>query len=254
MNRSLLLFTLAFFLVSFAAWVPANKLYYFHDQVPSVQQLDSLNQVSVQKIKKSDRLTIVVSSTDPTLTGYLNPFNVQNGSNSINQQISTGYLVNDSGSIEFPLLGKVPVAGLTTVGAASLIREKLSFYYKDLFVSVNLNGKVYFMNGRNGTAIPIQNERLTVFEAIAQSGVQDAYDKRNEMWLVREDSGRREFTKLDLNSKKIFESPYYYLRSNDLLYMQPGKWSSFLSPTSPARGIITISAALVTILIALRAL
>jgi polysaccharide export outer membrane protein len=110
------------------------------------------------------------------------------------------------------------------------------------------------MNGRNGTAIPIQNERLTVFEAIAQSGVQDAYDKRNEMWLVREDSGRREFTKLDLNSKKIFESPYYYLRSNDLLYMQPGKWSSFLSPTSPARGSITISAALVTILIALRAL
>jgi polysaccharide export outer membrane protein len=254
MNRTLLLITFAFFLVCFAACVPANKLYYFHDQVPSVQQLDSLNQVSIQKIKKSDRLTVVVSSTDPALTGYLNPFNVQNNSNSINQQMNTGYLVNDSGRIEFPLLGQVPVAGLTTVGAASLIRDKLSFYYKDLFVSVNLNGKVYFMNGRSGTAIPIQNERLTVFEAITQSGVQDAYDKRNEMWLIREDSGRREFTKLDLNSKKIFESPYYYLRSNDLLYMQPGKWSSFLSQTSPARGIITISAALVTILIAIRAL
>ena len=248
-------------LISFAAFlllicmvscVSPNKLYYFHDQVPSIQQIDSIQQNSLQRIQKSDRLSITVSSTDPSLTAYLNPFNIQTNSNNASQQSNTGYLVNAQGTIEFPLLGKVPVVGLSTVEAATLIRDKLSYYYKDLFVNVNLNGKVYFMNGRIGTTIPMQNERLTVFEAISQSGAQDPYDRKDDIWLVREDSGRRQFTKLNLNSKKIFESPYYYLRNNDLLYVMPGKNSAFFSPTSPARGIITVTGALVAVLIAIR--
>ncbi len=242
-------------LVTYASCVPANKLYYFHDQVPSVQQIDSLQQSSLYRIKQSDRLSITISSTDPALTAYLNPFTTQSGgggsSSSSSQQSNSGYLVNAQGSIEFPLLGKVPVIGLTTVEAATMIRDKLSFYYKDLFVNVNLNGRVYFMNGRVGTSIPMQNERLTVFEAISQSGNQDPYDKKDEVWLVREDSGQRHFTKLDLNSKKIFESPYYYLKNNDLIYVQPGKYSSFMTPNSPARGVLAIIGGLGAILILL---
>ena len=237
---------------SFNACVPANKLYYFHDQVPSVQQIDSMNQTSLQRIQKSDRLSITISSTDPSLTAYLNPFNTQSNSSSSSQQTNTGYLVNLQGTIEFPLLGKLPVAGLTTVEASTLIKDKLSYYYKDLFVNVNLNGRIYFLNGRTGTSIPLQNERLTIFEAISQSGSQDPFDKRNEVWLIREDSGKRHFTKLDLNSKRIFDAEQYYLRNNDLVYVKPGKYSSFFSPSSPARGIFTISAAVLTFLITIR--
>ncbi len=252
MYRSILCGFIVLVIMSFASCVSPSKLYYFHDQVPSVQQLDSLQQYATHRIKQSDRLQITVSSTDPSLTAYLNPFNIQTNANNASQQTNTGYLVNAQGYIEFPLLGKITVQGLTTVEAAALIKEKLAFYYKDLFVNVNLNGKVYFMNGRVGTPISISNERLTVFEAISQSGAQDPFDKKNELWLVREDSGKRVFTKLDLNSKKIFESPYYYLRNNDLLYLQPGKNSAFFSPTSPARGIITLTGAIVAVLIALR--
>ncbi len=254
MNKFFLFIAFALLVLSFTACLPANKLYYFHDQLPSVQQIDSIQQASIQKIQKSDRLSITISSTDPSLTAYLNPFNVQSTSSNTTQQSNSGYLVNNQGTIEFPLLGKVPVAGLTTVDAATLIRDKLSYYYKDLFVNVNLNGRIYFMNGRAGTSIAMQNERLTIFEAISQSGTQDPYDIKNDVWLIREDSGQRHFTKLDLNSKKIFESPYYYLRNNDLVYVKPGKYSTFLSPTSPGRGVLTVVGSLATILILLRTL
>jgi polysaccharide export outer membrane protein len=182
----------------------------------------------------------------------LNPFNLQQTQNNGNQQSNNGYLVNPAGEIEFPLLGKVKVADLTTVQAAELLKEKLNFYYKDLFVNVIINGRVYFMNGRQGSAIPMLSERMTIFEALAQSGLQDPFDVRNKVWLVREDSGKRFFTRLDLNSKKIFESPYYYLHSNDLVYLQPGKYSSILHPSSPVRGFISLAGGLAAILIAIK--
>ena len=238
-------------IVLFYSCVPSNKLYYFHDQPIGKDSLDTAQQVSLQKIQKNDRLSITISSTDPALTAYLNPFNTQTSGGSA-QQNNSGYLVNASGKIEFPLLGSIDVAGLSTVEAATLIKEKLSFYYKDLFVNVNLRGLVFFMNGRSGTTIVMNNERLTIFEAIAQSGVQDPYDKKDAVWLVREKNGERLYSRLNLNSKNIFKSPYYYLQNNDLIYLQPGKFSSFFSSGSPGRNILTISAALISIFLAIK--
>lgn len=249
MYKILLIIAAGLFLLSLNACVPSNKLYYFHDQVPSKDTIDTIRQVSAQRIQVNDRMTIVVSSTDPSLTAFLNPFNVQSGTTA---NANTGYLVNAKGTIEFPLLGTVPVAGLSSVEAAALIKDKLGFYYKDVFVNVNLMGKVYFMSGRSGATISMTNERLTIFEAIAQSGTQDAYDRRNEVWLVREKNSERIYTKLDLNSKKIFLSPYYYLQNNDLIYMQPGKYSSFLSTNSPGRTALTALTAVITIYLAIK--
>ena len=247
MIKSLLFASFLFFLFFFTSCLPANKLYYFNDQKPSVQQLDSVSQFMITRIQKLDRLNITISSTDPSLTAYLNPFIV--GGASSNQQQLSGFLVNAQGAIEFPLLGKVPVEGLTSVEAATLIKEKLAYYYKDLFVNVNISGKIYIMTGRAGSTIGIQNERLTIFEAIAQAGTLDYYDLKNDVWLVREDSGHRRFVKIDLNSKKIFESPYYFMRNNDLLYIKPVPYSSFLSSSSPLRVLLTAIGAITTILI-----
>lgn len=236
--------------------VSSKKLYYFNDQVPSVQQYDSLKQFAVQRIQPMDRIAITIGSTDPALTAYLNPFTTTAGQGTISQQNanSNGYLVSADGNIEFPLLGKVPVNGLTSVEAAKLIKDKLSYYYKDLFVSVNLNSRVYFINGRQGTAIPMNNERMTIFEALSQSGAQDPFDIKNKVWLIREDSGRRYFTQVDLNSKKIFESPYYYLHSNDLIYIQQNKYSSLFAQSSPFRGFVTILGSIAVVILALKSL
>lgn len=243
-----------FIITAFASCVGPSRLYLFNDQMPSVQQLDSLRSTQLQRVKSYDRLNITVSSTDPSLTSYLNPFNLNQTQNNASQQLSMGYLVNPQGYIEFPQIGQVAVVGLTTVEVSELLRKKLSYFYKDLFVNVNINGRIYFMNGRQGTAIQMFNERMTIFEALSQSGLQDPYDVKNGVWLVREDSGRRNFVQLDLNSKKIFESPYYYLQSNDLVYLKPGKYSGILHPSSPFRGILTLLGSLAAILLAIKSL
>jgi len=240
---------IVFFSIAMTSCLNSSKIYYFNDQLPSVQQYDSLKKFAIQRIQPADRIAIVIGSTDPALTAYLNPFG--NSSGAVSQQIanSNGYLVSPEGTIEFPLLGKVPVLGLTSIEVSKLIKDKLAYYYKDLFVNVNLNSKIYFLNGRQGTAISMNNERLTIFEAITQSGLQDAFDVRNKVWLIREDSGKRYFTQIDLNSKKIFESPYYYLHSNDLIYMKPNKYTTMLSPNSPFRATLAVLGSIVAFII-----
>ncbi len=238
------------FLLSFNSCVPANKLYYFHDLTPSTQKIDSSPQVSQIKIMKGDRVAIIVSCPDPTQTAFLNALNNQNTGTSSQQM--NGYKVDEDGTIDFPLIGTIQIAGLSSKEAATLIRKKLEFYYKDPYVAVNLSGRVFFMNGRAGTTIPMVNERLTIFEAIAQSGAQDAFDKKNEVWLVREENGERTFIQLNLNDKTIFKSPYYYLHNNDLVYMQPGKFTSFFVTNSPARNILTIAGAALTLYFAFK--
>lgn len=252
MTQRLIVFAMIVF--GMASCVNTQKMYFFNDQTPSVQQLDSVKAFAVARIHPHDRLTITVSSADPSLTAYLNPFNLNMSQNGATQQLNTGYLVNNDGNIDFPVLGKIQVVGLTPEEAAKLIKEKLTYYYKDLFVNVNLNGRVFFLNGRQGTSIPIYNDRLTIFEAVAQSGVLDGNDLKNQVWVVREDSGQRQFVKLDLNSKKIFESKYYYLQNNDLIYLKPGKFAAMLSQTGILRTVITIAGTVAAVLIAIKTL
>lgn len=209
-------------------------MYYFHDQVPTEQNLDTLQKYAIQRIKKSDRISVVVSSNDPNLTAYLNPAGIGG------QGSGNGYLVDSTGSIEFPQIGKVKVAGLTTLEASEAIKDKLIYYYKGLFVNVNLVGSVYFLTDKGSSKINITNERLTIFEALVQSsqanqGGGNLYDKKNDIWLIREDSNIRKFVKLNLNSKKIFESPYFYLKNNDLIYIQQSRSASLLSANNPLR-------------------
>lgn len=227
-----------------------NRLYYFNDLTSTSLRMDSIDQGRMQRIQKSDRLSVNVSSPEPILTAFLNPFNAQNVGNQV-QQFNNGYLVNDKGNIFFPYLGELKVEGMTSSEAARMIRDKLSVYYKDIFVNVNIAGRVFFINGRQGSAIPMLNERLTIFEAVAQSGSQDAFDNKHEVWLVREEDGKRSMNRLNLNSKDIFTSPYYYLKTNDLIYVKPGRSTTFLSPGSPARNVLSITGAAVALIIAI---
>lgn len=210
---------------------------YFKDQQVSVQQLDSLKHFAIQRIQKSDRVNITITSTEPSLMTFLNPFGNASG---INNSGNVGYLVDLEGNIEFPLLGQIQVAGLTTKETENLIRSKLAFYYKDLFVNVSLVGKVYILSGNDGTTINITNERLTILEAIAQNLSKSETNDKSDVWIIREDSGKRYFSKIDLTSKKIFESPFFFLRSNDFIYVMPNKYSWFISPTSPLRLALTL--------------
>ena len=123
MRNAIIVLTLLSLLPFLFSCESTKTIYYFNDQVPGEQSLDSLLATATHRIQSNDRISVTVSSTDPALTAYLNPYgNVQNTQNSAS---GSGYLVNELGSIEFPLLGKIQVKGLTTVEAATLIPPKI---------------------------------------------------------------------------------------------------------------------------------
>lgn len=228
-----------------------KKLYYFHDQQVTKHQLDTVEQNAHLIIQKGNRLHITVTSPDPSVTAFLNPYNMS-GSGSANQQSMSGFLVGQDGKITFPMVGDLDVSGLSTVEASKLLQDKLAVYYKDVYVNIIINGRVYFLNGRNGQVVQLSNERLTIFEGLTQMGIQDPYDIKDKVWLVREENGERSYAQLNLNSKEIFTSPYYYLHNNDLVYIKPSRMSSFLSPNSPLRNILTVSGVALTLFLILR--
>ncbi len=215
--------------IFFSSCLSPNKLYFFNDQVPGVQDLEKTKNYNLHFIKPSDRLSITVNSPDPSLTSYLN---LNSGG---------GYLVDVNGAIEFPMLGKVNVQGLSANEAEMLLKEKLSYYYKDLFISVTYMSKVYYLSGRGGGSLPIQNERLTLLEALTQLPNFDPYNfKVNDVWIIREDSGKRYFAKINMNKKKIFESEYFYLKNNDVLYLKSRYKNSITGATNNLRIVSTV--------------
>lgn len=252
MNKHLLFITGAILLLLLNSCLSPSKLYYFHDQaVHSKDTIDVQRKNAVPKIQKGDKIAILVTSNSPEVTQFLNPYNQTNtGGGNAN---TAGFLVNMDGEVDFPLIGKVMVSGLTSEEAAAVIRKKLEVYYKNPYVYVTLSGRVFVLTGRNGNTIPMSNERLTIYEAIAManSGV-DTWDKKTKVWVVREENGIRTYDRLNLNSKYIFKSPYYYLHNNDLIYIQPSWISSAWGNNSPVKNLVAIASGLIVLFFSLR--
>jgi len=248
----LIIFVLLSFLTS---CVSRKKLYYFNDQVPGIQQLSSSKNYNTHLVKPNDRLHILVTSPDPSIITYLNPYGSINNVSTNNNRVKSGYLVNLDGAIDFPILGKVNLAGLTTDESATLLKEKLSYYYKDLFINVSFDGEINYLTGKGGGLVQVENERLTIFEVISKMPNIDPYDYKNDVWIIREDSGKRYFAKVNLNSKKIFESEYYYLKSNDFLYIKPSRYSANIFNTaSPIKGLITMFGSILALLLTIKSI
>ena len=220
-----------------------------YKRVPYLQSYESLtdkgykeiviNEVNQQdtlydaRIQPKDLLSITVNTTDPQAAA---PFNltVQTPLNAALTNINTTtqptlqqYLVNNSGEIDFPVIGTLRVGGLTKNEAESLIRERLRPYLKEApIVTVRMaNYKISVLGevARPGS-FTIGNEKVNVLEALAMAGDMTIYGVRDNVKLIREDeSGKREIINLDLNNAGIVTSPYYYLKQNDILYVTPNE-------------------------------
>jgi polysaccharide export outer membrane protein len=150
-----------------------------------------------------------------------------NGASSPNMPQTGGYLVSDEGKIKFPILGDLQAAGLTQKQLESeitnqLIKKKLLF---DPVVSIRfLNFRVTVLGEVNHPGvITVPSEQISVLEAIGQAGDLSIYGLRDNVILIRQEGSDKLITRLDLNSSKIFQSPYYYLKSNDVIYVEPAK-------------------------------
>lgn len=191
----------------------------------SAKILQSKTQFQI-KIQKNDVLSIRISSLNQADNELLNPFNplaatVTATSGSGNP--TTGYLVDLNGNINLPLIGTVKAEGFTRVELDSLITDKLKDFTKGAIVNVRFqNAKVSVLGDviRPGD-VPIISERLTILEALSDAGDMKVTGKRENVLVVREQSGVRTIGRIDLTSQKLFESPYFYLQSNDVVYVEP---------------------------------
>ena len=197
---------------------------YFTDlPVDSLVQEQIRNQ-TVLKIQKNDILGLTVNSLNPEASAIFNLGSTSSTPGLSSNSSANGFLVDQNGAIQLPLIGSVPVVGLTTPQARAAIEKKLSTYLKEPVVGlriVNFRVSVLGDVARPGV-YPVNNERVSISEALSMAGDLTITGLRDNVLLVREDRGVREYIRLNLQSKELFNSPYYYLQNNDILYVQPG--------------------------------
>jgi polysaccharide export outer membrane protein len=180
-------------------------------------------------IHQDDLLAIMVNSqaTEAALPFNLPMVNYYVGGGSSGQQRVLGYLVDKEGTIDFPILGKLKIEGLTRNQLRDLIKEKLQTngLLKDPIITVNfLNFKVSVQGEVNRPgSFNITGERITLLEALSMAGDLTIYGRRNRVAVIREAKGERMILYHDLSSIELFKSPCYYLQQNDIVYVEPNK-------------------------------
>lgn len=213
-------------------------------------------------IRSGDWISILVSSKDIELTQMFNlpivsSSMVGNGTYSGGTSRTSGYLVDDDGCIDFPQLGILKIEDLTLVELSNMIKKKLinEGYVQDPVITTQfLNFSVSVMGEvtRPGT-FSTSTGRVTVLEALSMAGDLTIYGKRNNVKVIREENGERSVVQLDLRSKQLLSSHYYYLQQNDVVYVEPNKARAGQSEINQNRTIGTF-ASIVSVLISLSVL
>lgn len=204
------------------------KVAYFQDVQPGTAE-EILNRLDI-RVRPEDKISIIVNSKDPLLMELFNLPTVsrQIGSSSSgsSSQGLSGYTVDKSGNIDFPVLGAVHVAGMTREEIASYIKEELmeKNLVKDPIVTVEFQNLTVSVLGEvsNPGRYNIDKDHLSLLDAISMAGDLTIYGKRDNVLVQREENGRKVLYKVDLNSgQDLYASPVYYLQQNDVIYVEP---------------------------------
>lgn len=208
---------LFFVLVAFFSSCNSTKNVIYLDNIGDAQitkTVDDLEPV----IQKNDLLSITVSSPNPSATQIFNTTGPAG---------ATGYLVNQQGNIDFPLLGTVKAAGLTKKQLKESIAKIIvqnQLLIDPVVVVRYLNFKVTVLGEvAKPSVISVQDEKISLLEALGMAGDMTIYARRDNVLVIREEAGKRITKRLNLASRDVFDSPYYYLKSNDIVYVEPGK-------------------------------
>lgn len=207
-----------------------------YKEVPYLQNTSELDTTKVMelydaRIQPKDLLTITVNSEDAEAAIPFNltiavPYNTSTRYLTSQPTLQT-YLVDNDGYIEFPTLGRLQVGGMTKTEVEQMIKDKLQPHFTNVPI-VNVRMVNYKISVLGEVLRPntytISNEKVNIFEALALAGDLTIYGKRDGVKLIREHTdGTKEIVPLNLNDANIIYSPYYYLRQNDVLYVQPNK-------------------------------
>lgn len=207
-----------------------KSIYLRNDEV--LEKAQQNNKQYVYRVMPKDELTITVSTSDPASSV---PFYRKMGQGKDQASSAQGmnnaklldYLVDNEGNIDYPVLGKLHVAGLTTRECEALIRKELQQYLNEV-PNVTVRTSNYKISVLGEVKSPgtytVSDERINIFQALALAGDMTVFSVRDDVQLLREDSlGNRRVLHLDLTSADIALSPDYYLQQNDIVYVKPTK-------------------------------
>ena len=217
-------------LLMFASCGQVKNIAYFQDKaLDHPEEIDKHGGIVIQP---KDMISIVVSSRNPELSTMFNlpVVNYQAGSETVStggQQRLLGYVVDNDGYIDFPVLGTMKVAGMTRWELSEYIKDTLlkKGYLNDAVVTVEfMNFKVSVLGEVNNPGTyTIEGDKVTILEALSMAKDLTIYGQRDQVYVIREENGNRTIYKMDLRSTDLFDSPAYFLKQNDIIYVQPNK-------------------------------
>jgi polysaccharide export outer membrane protein len=228
------------------------------EKVPTLVNLskqDIVNQADI-KLQANDVLAIIITSPDGGVLAT--PYNIvptQLSTQVISANSPATFLINNEGYIELPLLGRIKAAGLTTKEVKEEIIKGVSKELINPSVNVRLMNFKISVTGEvtHPGVFQVQNERMTIIEALAEAGDLTPYSNRQHIMVIREKNGVREFGEIDLKDNKFFSSPYYFLQQNDVIYVEPvkGKIAQIQQPINTYLQPVSVGLTIIGLLIAL---
>jgi len=236
-----------------------KKIVYFNDlPTDTTRILKQAATFTEPVIQTDDILSVTIQTLDPTTAAVANQaVAVQavgaSSASNVGNQVISGFLVDKDGYIQMALLGKIKVKGLTTYQAREQITALAAQYYKNPTVQVRFaNYKITVLGevARPAT-YTVPNEKVTVLDALGLAGDLTIYGKRENVLLVRDQGPEKELIRLNLNDSEVFKSPYFYLRQNDVIYVEPGKAKAAANNAARTQTLAIIGSVLSVLIVAL---
>ncbi len=220
---------------------------------PSANNESPIKNYVQPTIQPDDILSISVSSLNPESNVLFNnvilPTTANSGQVIAATKVNEGYLVDKSGFINFPVIGKVMLAGLTKEQAIEKMTNEIKVHVKNPIINVRfLNFKVTVIGEvSKPSTFTVETEKINVLEALGLAGDMTAFGRRENVLIIREQQGVRRTTRINLNDKDVLNSPFFYLQQNDIVYVEPSNREK-VAETAAGNRYIALWAALISTL------
>ena len=215
-------------LLIFSASCSKRNLVYFSDLPENALNTNVVANIPEPLIQPTDYISVRVSTLNPETnllfnSGVMTNIGSDSGVGGSGSLPSDGYRVDNDGAINFPILGKVVLGGLTVDEATEKLTKLLEKEAKNPIVNIKITNFKITVLGEvsNPSTFSVTTDNINIIEAIGMAGDLTAYGKRENVLLIRVKEGVRTTARLDLNKKEIFTSPYFYLQQNDIIYVEP---------------------------------
>jgi len=202
------------------------------EKIVYMQDIDSIGAQAIREVKKikvqpEDQISILVTCRDKQLSELFNLVRAQQNIGNTSSTGVSGYTIDSDGNIDFPVLGTLHVAGMTKDEIAKLIKGKLESQNlaKDPVVTVEFMNLYFSAMGevKSPGKYSITKDKITLLEALSMAGDLTITGRRDKVYVVREENGQRNTYHIDLRKSDFFNSPVYYLKQNDIIYVTPNK-------------------------------